>query len=79
MDAACKPAVLPVVRIACFNAAAESVRRLGNLVTEEQAEKVIGVVNGKDSLAVREAAAKFLGSLDLPSEKIKDLVLQDQR
>ncbi|MEI7837430.1 MAG: hypothetical protein WCK05_13610, partial [Planctomycetota bacterium] len=79
VEAACKSTVLPVVRIACFNAAAESVRRLGNLVTEEQAEKVIGVVNGKDSLAVREAAAKFLGSLDLPSEKIKDLVLQDQR
>ncbi|MCY2931560.1 MAG: hypothetical protein NTV86_19130 [Planctomycetota bacterium] len=79
VDAACKGAVLPTVRIACFNAAAESVRRLGNLGTEEQAEKVIAVVNGKDSLAIREAAAKFLGALDLPSEKIKDLVLQDPR
>ncbi|MCY2927511.1 MAG: hypothetical protein NT031_19150, partial [Planctomycetota bacterium] len=79
VETACKGTVMPNVRVACFNAAAESVRRLGNLITEEQAEKVIAVVNGKDALVVREAAAKFLGALDLPSEKIKDLVLQDLR
>ena len=79
VDSACRRGGLRSVRIACFNAAAESVRRHNRLISEAQAKAVVDVVVGKESLKVREAAAKLLGALNLPSAQIKALVLQGTR
>jgi len=63
------------LRVEAFEAATESARRLGNQLTEEQAKGVVDVVTGKGTEAIKVAAAKLLGSLNLPSEKIKDLII----
>jgi hypothetical protein len=62
------------VRVAAFDAATESSRRFGAQVTEEQVRGLVDVVTGKGSEPIRTAAAKLLGALSLPSEKIKDLI-----
>ncbi len=64
------------VKVAAFGLATESVRRFGNKIADAQAASVLEVVTGKGSTELREAAAQLSGSLNLPSQKIKDLILQ---
>jgi len=63
------------VRLAAYAAASESVRVFGNQLTGNQVDAVIAVVGGAGSLKIREAAAGLLGALDVPSDKIKALIL----
>ena len=63
------------VRLAAYAASASSVRLLGNELTEKQVRDVISVVMAKGDLEIREAAAQVLGALDLPSEKINELIV----
>ncbi len=63
------------VRLATYAALAESVRQFGNQLTEAQADAIITVVLAKGDLEIRRAAAQVLGALDLPSQKIKQLIL----
>jgi HEAT repeat protein len=63
------------MRIAAFEALGESVRRFGNSLSDEQAKAVVETV-AKGAGAVQMAAAEILGALSLPSERVKDLVLQ---
>lgn len=67
------------VRIEAFNSLTESVKKFGNQLTEAQGLAVIAVVNDdKASVNLRKAAAASLGAMNLPSEKIKSLILQVQ-
>ncbi|NLF30834.1 MAG: HEAT repeat domain-containing protein [Planctomycetes bacterium] len=63
------------VRIAAYQAAAESVRILGRQLTDGQCRAVVEVVQSTQSEAVRDAASELLGALNLPSQQIKDLIL----
>jgi len=62
------------IRIEAFAALSESVRRFGNSLGDPQAQAVVDIV-AKGSGEVRTAAAKILGALSLPSEMVKDLIL----
>lgn len=64
------------VRIKAFNALSDSLRRFGNQLTNVQSQAVLTVVMSKSSEALREAAAQALGSMNLPSDQIKALILQ---
>lgn len=63
------------VRIAAYKSATASVRRFGNQLTEAQARQVVSVVVTQGPAAIRQAASLLLGAMDLPSEKIKPLIL----
>ncbi|MFW6061813.1 MAG: hypothetical protein ACOC93_03300, partial [Planctomycetota bacterium] len=63
------------VRIGAFDALSASLRRFGNMLGDEQTQAAVDIVTGDAPLALRNAAAKTLGSMDLASEKIKDLIL----
>lgn len=64
------------VRIAAFQAASRSVRRFGNEAADDQARAVVEMVsNAKDQGPLNEAAARLLGSMNLPSEKMPELIL----
>jgi len=62
------------VRLAAYDALSDSARRFGSHVTDAQAGRIVDVVTGGDSRALREAAAEALGALDLASDKIKTLI-----
>jgi len=64
------------VRITAFNDLSASLRRFGNQLTDELAEAVVEVVTGEGSAELLNAAAQALGAMDLPSEKIKSLIMQ---
>ncbi|NLW86373.1 MAG: HEAT repeat domain-containing protein [Planctomycetes bacterium] len=64
------------IRVAALNYASESTRRFSNMLTESQQQAVLDVVMKPGDTDVRQAAARLLGILNLPSEKIKDLILQ---
>jgi len=63
------------VRLAAYAALSESLRLFGNQMTEEQTKAVIDVVTAKGSLPLRSGAAQALGAMNLPAQKIKDLIL----
>jgi hypothetical protein len=64
------------LRVKLFAALSESLRRFGNKLDDAQATAVMDIVLGKSSAALRTAASQALGAMNLPSEKIKDLILQ---
>ena len=64
------------VRITAFNDLSASLRRFGNQLTDELAEAVIQVVTGEGSTELLNAAAQALGAMNLPSEKVKSLIMQ---
>jgi hypothetical protein len=67
------------VRLAAFDDAVDSVRRQGNLASEAQTAKVVEIVNSNADLPIRRAAAKLLGAMNLPSERVKGLILMADR
>ena len=62
------------VRVAALNAASESVRRFGNYCTETQCKNVEKLVITKGALDLMNAAAKLLGTMNLPSQKGAGLI-----
>ena len=56
--------------------ATESVRRFGNKLTDELAQRVLDVVKGDGPGELRDAAARLLGALNLPSERIQSLIVE---
>ena len=66
------------VRLAGFTSLAESIRRFGNLLADPQAQAVVDLVGKMDTGPIGTAAARTLGALSLPSEKVKDLILQSK-
>ncbi len=62
------------VRLAAFKALGENVRRYGTSIDEKMAQAMVDLVV-KGTGSVKMAAAEILGALNLPSEKVKDLIL----
>jgi hypothetical protein len=63
------------VRIAALGFLSESAKKFGNQATDDQAQAVLEIViDTKNSRDLRNAAAAALGSMNLPSEKIKTLI-----
>jgi CheY-like chemotaxis protein len=63
-------------RVELLKLLAGSLRRWGNLLTDAQADAIIAVVtDSKQSQPIREAAAAVLGAMNLPSEKIRSLIV----
>ncbi len=62
------------VRVAAYEALSESVRQFGNQLTEKRVQSVIADVMGKGSLTIRNAAAQAMGTLALPSDKVKKII-----
>jgi len=67
-----------LVRISALKALAESARRHGNQLETAHVETILSLVTGNDPQPLREAAAQALGSLDLPSDQIKPLILMTE-
>jgi len=62
------------VRVEALHALTESVRKYGNSLADEHAQAIVDIV-AKGSGEVRMAAAQLLGSLSLPSEMVKQLIV----
>ncbi len=62
------------VRVAVYAALCESIRKYGNQLTDTLAEAVLDVVTGAPRGDIRRAASQALGAMDLPSEKIIQLM-----
>jgi len=73
------PDVPENIRILMFEDLSASLRRYGNLLNEELADAILGVVTGKGPTELLNAAAQALGAMDLPSERIQVLILQTGR
>jgi hypothetical protein len=68
------------VRIAAFASLASSAKRNGNLLLSEQIESLYRLVQSRQTeAALRSAAAGAFGALNLPSQRVKDLILEQAR
>ncbi|MCE5325350.1 MAG: HEAT repeat domain-containing protein [Planctomycetaceae bacterium] len=68
------------VRVAAYGSTTVSVRRFGNQLTESQADQIVNtVVEPKNAAPIRMGASQLLGAIDLPSEKIKPLILSTDK
>lgn len=66
-------------RVDLLKLLAGSLRRFGSSLGDAQAEAVVALVtDGKQPQAIREAAARVLGAMDLPSERIQTLIVGEQ-
>jgi AmiR/NasT family two-component response regulator len=63
-------------RVELLKLLAGSLRQFGNLLTDAQADAIVALVaDGKQPQALREAAAAVLGAMNLPSERIRSLIV----
>ena len=68
------------VRTAAFASLAKSAKRNGNLLLSEQIESLYQLVQSRQADAVlRQSAAGAFGALNLPSQRVKDLILEQAR
>ncbi|MHC4545626.1 MAG: hypothetical protein ACYSYL_14080, partial [Planctomycetota bacterium] len=68
------------VRIAAFNSLATSAKVNANLLDAATIDAVYSLVSSQDADPnVRSAAARAYGSLNLPSQKVKDLILDQSK
>jgi hypothetical protein len=69
-----------VVRIEAFNSLAVSAKLNGNLLDEKMVDAIYSLVGSVDiAPALRGAAATAYGALNLPSRKVKDLILDQAK
>ena len=66
------------IRITAFGDLSASLRRYGNQLTDEHAQQVLDVVKDTESGSAEllNAAAQALGSMNLPSDRIKSLIVE---
>ena len=76
VDLAIQPQAEEQVRISAFGALSRSLRKFGNLLTDDQSQAVVSIVMGEGSRELRTAASQALGAMNLASDKIKTLMLQ---
>ncbi|MDH4240903.1 MAG: hypothetical protein OEW48_15200, partial [Phycisphaerae bacterium] len=68
------------VRISAFNSLATSAKMNANLLDVTAIDAVYSLVSSKDADPnLRSAAARAYGSLNLPSQKVKDLILDQSK
>ena len=63
------------VRVAAFEALAESAKRIGNQLGGDNTERLLEAARSAEDLAVRTAAAESVGALSLPSQQAKTLII----
>ncbi|HAU38391.1 MAG TPA: hypothetical protein DCX07_11850 [Phycisphaerales bacterium] len=63
------------VRVAAFAALAESIRTHGNQLADAASQAVLDVVQAPGSAELKNAAAQAAGAMNLPSEKIIQLIV----
>jgi HEAT repeat protein len=67
-------------RISAFGSLALSAKVNGNLLNDDQINAIYAIVSSNDAApALRSAAASAYGALDLPSQKVKDLILDQAK
>ena len=70
----------PSVRIAAFNSLAISAKLNAKLLTTEQIDAIYALINSEKTEAqLRSAAASAYGALNLPSKRVKDLILSQSK
>lgn len=62
------------LRIAAFDALAESAKRFGNLLGEGQVNELVDVARDEENLTLRTAAGKALGALNLRSNLASEII-----
>jgi len=68
------------IRIAAFASLASSAKVNGNLLGDEQVDAIYEIVGSQEAEAsLRSAAAGAYGALNLPSQKVKDLILDQAK
>jgi len=68
------------VRIAAFASLANSAKLQGNLLADDVIDRIYGLVSSDQTpVDLRAAAAAAYGSLNLPSQKVKDLILDQAK
>jgi hypothetical protein len=68
------------VRIAAFDALAISAKVNANLLLDEQINQIYSIVQSTTvDTELRSSAAAAFGSLNLPSRKVKDLILYQSK
>ena len=68
------------IRISAFNSLARSAKVNANLLLTEQIEAIYGLVSSLETdPALRAAAAGAYGALNLPSEQVKNLILDQAK
>jgi len=68
------------IRIAAFASLASSAKVNGNLLGDEQIDAIYEIVGSQEAEpTLRSAAAGAYGSLNLPSQKVKDLILDQAK
>ena len=68
------------IRVAAFNSLADSARHNGCLLDDKTIDAIYSLVSSKDiDPGLRAAAAIAYGSLNLPSQKVKDLIFDQAR
>jgi len=68
------------VRVAAFESLATSAKLNGNMLLEQMLDDIYALIRSDQTdPALRSAAAAAFGSLDLPSQKVKDLILDQAK
>lgn len=68
------------IRVAAFASLAQSAKNRGSLLGEEQIDAIYAIVSSLEADAqLRSAAAAAYGALNLPSQKVKDLILDQSK
>ncbi len=68
------------VRIEAFHALADSAKQHGSLLSDEMIDAVYRLISSKQAdPQLRDVAAVAYGSLNLPSQKVKDLILDQSK
>jgi HEAT repeat protein len=68
------------IRIAAFSSLADSAKVNANLLLDEQVNRIYSIVQSTDANAeLRSSAAAAFGSLNLPSKKVKELILNQAK
>lgn len=75
-ELATKAGINEKLRIQALDVLTDSVRKAGNMLSEAQVQAIYALVTAQGSNELREAAAQAWGSLNLPSEKSKSLIVE---
>ncbi len=79
-EAALNPSVSMEVRIAAFNSLANSAKMNGNLVPDATVSRIYGLTSSTQTEPdLRAAAAAAFGALNLPSQMVKTLILDQAK
>ena len=62
------------LRVATFNALAESAKNNGNLLTDDQVARLVLIAKDDENLVIRTAASEALGAVNLKSSKASEIV-----